>query len=163
MVAEHSRGFIYYISLTGTTGVRSQLAEGLSDKVAYIKQKRRTMQAALVLEKCFEMNWRTCVGRLLPHKPCLLWSMLDETPAVGILWENESGVRDGLAVKDKERGHKRTQHVMAGRYGYANLQGDSCIHNPVPQLCSGRHSDAIAVLMQQDWFHSVLVEKQTNF
>ena len=37
MVAEHSRGFIYYISLTGTTGVRTQLAEGLRDKVNSIK------------------------------------------------------------------------------------------------------------------------------
>ena len=37
MVAEHSRGFIYYISLTGTTGVRNQLAIGLRDKVASIK------------------------------------------------------------------------------------------------------------------------------
>lgn len=38
MVAEHSRGFIYYISLTGTTGVRSELSEGLGDKVESIKQ-----------------------------------------------------------------------------------------------------------------------------
>ena len=37
MVAEHSRGFIYYISLTGTTGLRTQLAKGLCDKVASIK------------------------------------------------------------------------------------------------------------------------------
>ena len=37
MVAELSRGFIYYISLTGTTGVRTQLAEGLRDKVASIR------------------------------------------------------------------------------------------------------------------------------
>ena len=37
MVAEYSRGFIYYISLTGTTGLRTQLAEGLRDKVASIK------------------------------------------------------------------------------------------------------------------------------
>jgi len=36
-VAEHSRGFIYYISLTGTTGMRTQLAEGLRDKVDSIK------------------------------------------------------------------------------------------------------------------------------
>jgi len=38
MVAKKGRGFIYYISLTGTTGVRVQLAEGLGDKVASIKQ-----------------------------------------------------------------------------------------------------------------------------
>ena len=37
MVVEHGRGFIYYISLTGTTGMRGQLAEGLRDKVASIK------------------------------------------------------------------------------------------------------------------------------
>lgn len=37
MVAESSRGFIYYISVTGTTGVRTQLAEGFRDKVSYIK------------------------------------------------------------------------------------------------------------------------------
>lgn len=37
MVAKHSRGFIYYISLTGTTGVRNQLAAGLRDKVSSIK------------------------------------------------------------------------------------------------------------------------------
>ena len=38
MVAENSRGFIYYISLTGTTGVRTQLADGLRDKVGSIKR-----------------------------------------------------------------------------------------------------------------------------
>ena len=38
MVAEHSRGFIYYISLTGTTGVRTELSDGLGDKVTSIKQ-----------------------------------------------------------------------------------------------------------------------------
>ena len=38
IVAERSRGFIYYISLTGTTGVRTQLAEGLRDRVTFIKQ-----------------------------------------------------------------------------------------------------------------------------
>ncbi len=32
-----SRGFIYYVSLTGTTGVRSGLAEGVKAKVAAIK------------------------------------------------------------------------------------------------------------------------------
>ena len=37
MVTKHSRGFIYYISLTGTTGVRTRLAKGLRDKVAFIK------------------------------------------------------------------------------------------------------------------------------
>ena len=37
MVAKNSRGFIYYISLTGTTGVRTHLAKGLCDKVVSIK------------------------------------------------------------------------------------------------------------------------------
>ncbi len=37
LVAGKSRGFIYYVSLTGTTGVRTSLAEGLRDKVAAIK------------------------------------------------------------------------------------------------------------------------------
>lgn len=37
MVAEHGRGFIYYISVTGTTGVRTELTQGLSEKVASIK------------------------------------------------------------------------------------------------------------------------------
>lgn len=37
MVAKKGRGFIYYISLTGTTGVRSKLADDLGDKVASIK------------------------------------------------------------------------------------------------------------------------------
>lgn len=38
MVSERSRGFIYYISLTGTTGTRTELAAGVCDKVASIKQ-----------------------------------------------------------------------------------------------------------------------------
>lgn len=38
MVAERSRGFIYYVSLTGTTGVKSQLSEALAGKVAAIRQ-----------------------------------------------------------------------------------------------------------------------------
>jgi tryptophan synthase alpha chain len=38
MVSERSRGFIYYISLTGTTGTRTELADGVCDKVALIKQ-----------------------------------------------------------------------------------------------------------------------------
>ena len=38
MVSERSRGFIYYISLTGTTGTRTKLADGVCDKVASIKQ-----------------------------------------------------------------------------------------------------------------------------
>ena len=37
MVANKSRGFIYYISLTGTTGVRSRLPQELGNKVASIK------------------------------------------------------------------------------------------------------------------------------
>jgi len=38
LVAKQGRGFIYYVSLTGTTGVRAQLADGLGDKVSSIKQ-----------------------------------------------------------------------------------------------------------------------------
>ncbi len=41
MVAKHGRGFIYYVSLTGTTGMRAQLADGLGDKVSAIKQKSK--------------------------------------------------------------------------------------------------------------------------
>lgn len=37
MVSGMSRGFIYYVSLTGVTGARSSLAEGLGEKVAAIK------------------------------------------------------------------------------------------------------------------------------
>ena len=39
MIAKQGRGFIYYVSLTGTTGVRTQLADGLRSKVASIKLK----------------------------------------------------------------------------------------------------------------------------
>ena len=39
IVTKQGRGFIYYISLTGTTGVRTQLADGLGDKVSSIKQR----------------------------------------------------------------------------------------------------------------------------
>ena len=38
IINERSRGFIYYISLTGTTGVRTSLAGGIGKKVAAIKQ-----------------------------------------------------------------------------------------------------------------------------
>ena len=38
IITERSRGFIYYISLTGTTGVRTSLAGGIGKKVAAIKQ-----------------------------------------------------------------------------------------------------------------------------
>ena len=38
IITERSRGFIYYISLTGTTGVRTSLASGIGKKVAAIKQ-----------------------------------------------------------------------------------------------------------------------------
>jgi tryptophan synthase alpha chain len=38
MVTKKGRGFIYYISLTGTTGVRVKLTEGIGDKVASIKK-----------------------------------------------------------------------------------------------------------------------------
>jgi tryptophan synthase alpha chain len=34
-----SRGFIYYVSLTGTTGMRDSLAEGVIEKVEFIKSK----------------------------------------------------------------------------------------------------------------------------
>ena len=37
MVARQSRGFIYYISLTGTTGVKSSVSENLQSKVGAIK------------------------------------------------------------------------------------------------------------------------------
>ncbi|GJL78401.1 MAG: tryptophan synthase alpha chain [Nitrospinaceae bacterium] len=37
MVARQSRGFIYYVSLTGTTGVKSTVAENLQPKVQVIK------------------------------------------------------------------------------------------------------------------------------
>ena len=37
MIADMSRGFIYYVSLTGVTGVRSSLPEGLEEKVTAIK------------------------------------------------------------------------------------------------------------------------------
>ena len=39
LIAKQSRGFIYYVSLTGTTGVRTQLADGLRNRVASIKLK----------------------------------------------------------------------------------------------------------------------------
>ncbi|MCH7499990.1 MAG: tryptophan synthase subunit alpha, partial [Nitrospinae bacterium] len=35
---QKSRGFIYYISLTGVTGVRRSLAQGVEEKVRRIKQ-----------------------------------------------------------------------------------------------------------------------------
>lgn len=38
MVARQSRGFIYYISLTGVTGMRSSLADGLREKVSQVKK-----------------------------------------------------------------------------------------------------------------------------
>lgn len=38
-VLKQSDGFIYYISLTGVTGVRSTLAEGIEEKVSKIKEK----------------------------------------------------------------------------------------------------------------------------
>lgn len=37
MVARQSRGFIYYVSLTGTTGVKSSVSENLQSKVGAIK------------------------------------------------------------------------------------------------------------------------------
>jgi tryptophan synthase alpha chain len=38
MIARQSRGFIYYVSLTGTTGVKSTVAENLKPKVQSIKK-----------------------------------------------------------------------------------------------------------------------------
>ncbi len=38
-VLKQSDGFIYYISITGVTGVRSSLAEGIEEKVAKIREK----------------------------------------------------------------------------------------------------------------------------
>ncbi|NIP99214.1 MAG: tryptophan synthase subunit alpha [Nitrospinaceae bacterium] len=38
MIGAKSRGFIYYVSLTGVTGVRQSLAQGVAEKVARIKQ-----------------------------------------------------------------------------------------------------------------------------
>jgi tryptophan synthase alpha chain len=38
MVGTKSRGFIYYVSLTGVTGARDSLAKGVEDKVTRIKQ-----------------------------------------------------------------------------------------------------------------------------
>ncbi len=38
MIGQKSRGFIYYISLTGVTGVRRSLAQGVEEKVRRIKQ-----------------------------------------------------------------------------------------------------------------------------
>ena len=37
MISEMSRGFIYYVSLTGVTGVRSALPDGLEAKVSVVK------------------------------------------------------------------------------------------------------------------------------
>ncbi len=41
MIVGRSRGFIYYISLTGTTGARDSLADGVGEKVAVIKQSAK--------------------------------------------------------------------------------------------------------------------------
>jgi len=38
MVGTKSRGFIYYVSLTGVTGARSSLAQGVEEKVSRVKQ-----------------------------------------------------------------------------------------------------------------------------
>lgn len=38
MIGKKSRGFIYYVSLTGVTGVRTSLAKGAADRVSRIKQ-----------------------------------------------------------------------------------------------------------------------------
>lgn len=38
MVGAKSRGFIYYVSLTGVTGTRDSLAQGVEEKVSRIKQ-----------------------------------------------------------------------------------------------------------------------------
>ena len=39
MVGEASKGFIYYVSLTGTTGTKEALAKNLEEKVSAIKNK----------------------------------------------------------------------------------------------------------------------------
>ncbi len=41
MVSEKSRGFIYYVSLTGTTGMQASLSDGLVRKVGAIKKSSR--------------------------------------------------------------------------------------------------------------------------
>jgi tryptophan synthase alpha chain len=38
LIADESRGFIYYVSLTGTTGVKSEVNENLATKVGAIKK-----------------------------------------------------------------------------------------------------------------------------
>jgi len=38
MIADQSRGFIYYISVTGVTGVRQDLSQSLGEKVGQVKQ-----------------------------------------------------------------------------------------------------------------------------
>ena len=38
MVGAQSRGFVYYVSLTGVTGARDSIAKGVEDKVTRIKQ-----------------------------------------------------------------------------------------------------------------------------
>ncbi len=40
-VGEISKGFIYYVSLTGTTGMKTALAENLQEKITRIKNKVR--------------------------------------------------------------------------------------------------------------------------
>lgn len=42
MVSQRTRGFIYYISLTGITGTRDSLASGLAQKVSAIKSQTST-------------------------------------------------------------------------------------------------------------------------
>ena len=39
MVGEASKGFVYYVSLTGTTGTKEALSENLKEKVLAIKNK----------------------------------------------------------------------------------------------------------------------------
>ena len=41
MIADLSRGFIYYVSLTGTTGMKNALADGLGEKTAFIKSNSK--------------------------------------------------------------------------------------------------------------------------
>jgi len=38
LIAQHSRGFIYYVSITGTTGVRNKLSSGLSGFIKNMRQ-----------------------------------------------------------------------------------------------------------------------------
>ena len=38
-IAQHATGFIYYVSVTGITGARDQLAEGLAERVTWLRSQ----------------------------------------------------------------------------------------------------------------------------